>query len=185
MPRPCQTRCHQNACRVAAGSPVHAGPHPQGTSAATGSAQRGTRQRARLGTASPFAAGGRATVAGDSLGGTWWGLYSVTSGENNPGTWETRPSSAPRRRSPSSGAAPVRRRGVPGRPSRRAEPAAGQRRGGASRDPPLPYQKSRRRRARRAAQRQRPVATRDAALPPSCTAPGPAWGREEEEEGQR
>lgn len=47
----------------------------------------------------------RAAVAGDSLGGTWWGLYSVTSGENDPGRWETRPSSAPRRRSPSSGAA--------------------------------------------------------------------------------
>lgn len=62
----------------------------------------------------------------------------------------------------------------------RAEPAAGERRSGASRDPPLPYQKSRRRRAKRAAQRQRPAAAREAALPPSCTAPGPTQGRQED-----
>lgn len=58
-----------------------------------------------------------ATVAGDSLGGTWWGLYSITGGENDPGTRETGPSSDARCRRPSSGASPVRRRGVPGRRS--------------------------------------------------------------------
>jgi len=119
---------------------------------------------------SPSVPGRIPGAAGDSPVATRWGSVQ----RNNPGTRETGPSSDARHRRPSSGAWPVRRRGVRGR------------RGGASRHPPLPYQKSRRRRARRAAQRQRPAATRDAALPPSCTAPGPARGREEEEhKGQR
>lgn len=94
--------------------------------------------------------------------------YAITGGEHDPETRPPRTVASPTTRSP--------------RTARRAGPAVGGRRGGASRDPPLPYQKSRRRRARRAAQRQRPAAARDAALPPSCTAPGPAEGREKGED---
>lgn len=64
-PHPCPTRCHQDACQVSAGNPIHAGPHPRGTSPAADSMQGGTGRQTRLGAALPF--DGQATVAGDSL----------------------------------------------------------------------------------------------------------------------
>lgn len=71
----------------------------------------------------------RGDGGGWQSGGTWWGLYSVTGGENDPGTWETGPSSDARHRRPSSGASPVRWRGVPGRRGSRARGGGEVRRG--------------------------------------------------------